>query len=112
MECGMYVSRSLKPLTHPHFSDSPYVLFVPMVGVGSYVPIEAVCYPVGMLMCQRVPDILSFSWNHIMQIGSEAIEDRQRDGQTLRCQQSLSTNFAHAPRKGEVTFVPVYAMTA
>lgn len=84
MDFVMYVSRNLKPLTHPQFSESPYILVVPMVGVGSYVPIEAVCYPVRMLMCQPVPDILSFSWNHnIMQIRSVAVEDRQTDGQTL-----------------------------
>ena len=57
----MYVSHNLKPLTHPKFSESFYVLLVPMVGVGSYVPTEAVCYPVRMLMCQPVPDILSFA---------------------------------------------------
>jgi len=61
MECGMYVSRNLNPLTHPQFSESPYVVVVPMVGIGSYVPVEAVCYPVRMLMCQPVPDILSFA---------------------------------------------------
>ena len=66
MECGMYVSRNLKLLAHPQFADSPYVLLVPMVGVCCYVPIAAVCYPVRMLMCQPVPDILSFAWNHII----------------------------------------------
>ena len=61
MECGMYVSRHLKLLPYPQLSKSPYVLVVPMVGVGSYVPIEAVRYPVRMLMCQPVPNILSFA---------------------------------------------------
>jgi len=61
MECLIYVSRNSRPLTHPQFSDSNYALFVPMVGVGSYVSIAAVCYPVRMLMCHPVPDIFSFS---------------------------------------------------
>jgi hypothetical protein len=103
------MSLNLKQITHPHFSESLYVLSVKMVGVGSYVPISAVCYPVGMLMCQPVPDILSFAYNHnITQIPSIAVQLSHADWHLDRKTDANSRFFkkiAKAHVKGEGTFV-------
>jgi hypothetical protein len=48
-------------LTYTQFLEGPHILHVQMIGVSSNISAEAVRYPVRMLMCQPVPDVLSFT---------------------------------------------------